>query len=177
VRIFEDLLEWKVAARIQKTRIMYRGVPPCWSRNTIVSAKACTKNSPSNGSHSVGIFRLRTKSHRRGMSSVALYRLSLIRPWKLPGRWRSWIRHKSHAVFCLLFCFFMWHETCGRGWCVGRGFLGLGTSLWWVVSFTSLRLYPEKWPWARPQRRLGRHGEEIILEPQRIELQSLIVRP
>jgi hypothetical protein len=55
--------------------------------------------------------------------------------------------------------------------CIYPRFLDLGTSWWWVVSFTPLLLYPRgkslRYPLDRrlggPQSRSGRHGEVIIL--------------
>jgi hypothetical protein len=61
--------------------------------------------------------------------------------------------------------------VCGSG-CIDPGFLDLGTSCRWVVSFTPRPFTRGKWPWYPLKRRLGgsqsrfgRYGEEKILDP------------
>jgi hypothetical protein len=52
-RIIEELLEWKINGR---------GDPLRWPRDTVYPQKLAL-TSPTSGSHSAGIVRLRTKGH------------------------------------------------------------------------------------------------------------------
>jgi hypothetical protein len=62
VRIIEELLEWQISGSGQENRINGRGDPLRWPRDTFYPQKLALAW-PTSGCRSVGIVRLRTKSH------------------------------------------------------------------------------------------------------------------
>jgi hypothetical protein len=62
VRIIEELLEWKSSGSGRESRINGRRDPLRWPRDTLYPQKLAL-TSPTSGSRSVGIVRLRIKGH------------------------------------------------------------------------------------------------------------------
>jgi hypothetical protein len=62
VRIIEELLEWKSSGSGQENRIIGRGDPLRWPRDTLYPQKLAL-TSPTSGGRSVGIVRLLTTGH------------------------------------------------------------------------------------------------------------------
>jgi hypothetical protein len=80
VRITEELLEWRSSGSGQENRINDRGDPLRWPRDTLYPQKL-ELTSPTSGSHSVGIVRLRTKGH--GVYLFFYYKLDVGRRQKM----------------------------------------------------------------------------------------------
>jgi hypothetical protein len=62
VRIIEELLKWKSSGSGQEKRINDRGDPLRWPRDTLYPQRLAL-TWPTSGGRSVGIVRVRTKSH------------------------------------------------------------------------------------------------------------------